>query len=208
MANDAMSNECQMTKAQGAGGAPCCSSGRSSVIGAWSFTGHWSLVIGPSLLLLLAACATPQPPAERATAAKAVFYRTVKEFHLPSAEAKPPERERLWSEAEHGYERVLREFRDQRFWCAQAQRSLANLRAAQGRLDDAVKLFVVVEKKFPEQEWEVLQAWKSAADLLWDAKRNAEAKTYYQKIVTRFDQPDAVLLVKTIVRGSKARLTE
>ena len=40
---------------------------------------------------------------------------------------------------------------------------------ALGRVGDAVKLFAAVEKKFPDQEWEVLQSWKSAADLLWDA---------------------------------------
>ena len=161
------------------------------------------------LTLLFSSCATTrQTPAERAAAAKTLFDRTTKEFHLPSAEANAGEQLRLQNEAARGYEQVLREFRDQSFWCAQAQRSLGNLRAAQGRVDDAVKLFAAVEKKFPEQEWEVLQSWKSAADLLWDAKRNAEAKVFYGKIVTRFDQPDATLLVKTIVRGSRTRLGE
>ncbi|PAW87052.1 MAG: hypothetical protein B9S33_06960 [Pedosphaera sp. Tous-C6FEB] len=163
---------------------------------------------GLAALTLLVACATPQTPAERTAAAKALFDRTVKEFHLPSAEAKSPERERLQAEAERGYTQVLREFRDQPVWGAQAQRSLGNLRAAQGRVDEAVKLFAVVERKFPAQEWEILQSWKSAADLLWEAKRPVEAKVYYQKIVTRFDQPEATALVKTIVRGSKARLRE
>jgi tetratricopeptide (TPR) repeat protein len=162
------------------------------------------------LTLLLCSCATTpkQTPAERHAAAKAAFDQTTKEFHLPSAEARGPERQRLLKEAASGYEAVLSKFRDQPFWCAQALRSLANVRATQGRTADAVKLYGDVAKKYPDQSWEVLQSWRSAGDVLWEAGNREQARVFYRLLIERFDTPDAVQVVKTIVRGAKARLAE
>ncbi|MBM3877871.1 MAG: tetratricopeptide repeat protein [Verrucomicrobia bacterium] len=162
------------------------------------------------LPLALAACATTpkQTSAERHAAAKAAFDTTTKEFHLPSAESRGAERQRLLTEAARGYERVLSRYKDQPFWCAQALRSLANVRATQGRTADAVRLYGDVANKYPDQSWEVLQSWRSAADVLWEAGNREQARVYYRLLIERFDTPDAAQVVRTIVRGAKARLSE
>lgn len=113
--------------------------------------------------------------------------------------------DRQYTVAATGYENVLRQCRDQENLCAQALRSLGNVRAAQGQIDAAVKLFAQVGEKFPRQDWEVLQAWKSAGDLLWDAGRQDDARRFYRQIVTRFDIPEATAVQKIIVRAAKSR---
>ncbi len=143
---------------------------------------------------------------QRAVAAKELFEQTVRLYHLPSGEAQGAEREKLLAQAVSGYERLLTKYADQSRWCAPALRSLGNLRATQGRLADAVKYYLRVERQFPKEDWEIIQAWKSAADLLWEAKQTAEARGVYQKIITRFDRPEEVAIIKAIVRGSKSRL--
>jgi hypothetical protein len=141
------------------------------------------------------------------TDAKTLFEQTVKQYHLPSAEAKGAERDQLLAKAADGYALLLKQHPNETYWCAQAQRSLANIRAAQSRLDDAVKLYVQVGERWPQEEWEVLQSWKSAGDLLWDAARQADAKPFYQKIVTRFDNASQPQVVKVVVQAAKRRLT-
>jgi TolA-binding protein len=156
-----------------------------------------------SALVLFAGCATPKQ--DRAAAAKALFDQTVKQYHLPPAEARGTRRQELLAQAAAGYERLLKTFRDQPYWCAQALRSLANVRAEQGRHDEAVKLYWRVGEQYPQQDWEVLQAWKSAGDLLWDAGRKDEARQFYRQIVARFNQPDASAVVQTVVRAARGR---
>ena len=144
---------------------------------------------------------------QRSSAAKEMFEQTVKLYHLPSGEAEGGERQRLLGLAASGYEWLLKQYSDQPHWGSQALRSLGNIRAAQGRLAEAIKCYSRVEKQFPREEWETIQALKSAADLLWDAKRPEEAKVFYHRIIVRFDQPEASPIIKAIVRGSKNRLS-
>ena len=153
----------------------------------------WSLP-GPLFLsLLLVACLASgcsdrkETPQQRHAAAQALFEQATKEFHNPSAAAQGMERERLLNQAAQNYQFILRRYPEQSNWCAQALRSLGNIRAAQTNLDAAVKHYDAVAGNYPDQEWEVIQAWKSAADLLWEAKRREEAGKYYQKVVQRFD---------------------
>lgn len=158
-------------------------------------------------LSLLAGCASHRgTPEERYEAARALFDQTTKQFHLPSAEASGAEQERLRNQAAAGYRELLRRYPDQEFWAVQALRSQGNIRAAQGRLDEAVRLYAAVGRKYPRQDWEVMMAWKSAADLLWDAGRQAEAAGFYRQIVERFDSAEAPAIVQTVVRGSQRRL--
>lgn len=162
------------------------------------------------ILLFFFGCDSPEQKAarqqKRYAEAKALFEQTTKEQHLPSAQAQGAERDRLLNLAAAGYERLLREYRDQPFWCAPALRSLGNVRATQGKLDDAVKLYARVGKDYADNEWEVLQAWKSAADLLWEAGRQTEAKPYYQQIVTRFGGAGQPVIVQVVVRASQRQL--
>ncbi len=168
---------------------------------------YGSLVI-VGVIACLVSCSSKEnlTPDQRYEAAKTVFDQTTKQYHNPSAEAKSPEKERLQKEAAAGYERLLKKYPDQEFWAAQAVRHLAAIRAVQGKLDEAVKLYASVGEKYPKQSWEVLQAWKAAADLLWEKGSKEQAKPYYQKIVNEFDKPEATQVVKLVVNGSKRRL--
>jgi tetratricopeptide (TPR) repeat protein len=172
----------------------------------WSFLG----ALLPSLLLvvcLASGCSgRKQTPEQRQAAAQALFEQATKEFHNPSAVAQGAERERLLNQAAQNYQLIVRRYPEQSNWCAQALRSLGNIRAAQTNLDVAVKHYDAVAGKYPDQEWEVIQAWKSAADLLWEAKRREEAKKYYQKVVQRFDGTNQPAIVRLVVKGSKTRL--
>ena len=161
------------------------------------------------ILLVTAFGCSPQQhetPEQRALSAKALFERTTKLFHIPSAEAKGTQKEQLQELAAKGYEALLKQYPEQEYYAAQALRSLGNIRAAQDRVADAVKNYAAMEKQFPQQRWEILMSWKSAADLLWEHGRPDAAREYYQKIVARYDRAEAPQVEKTIVRGSRARL--
>jgi tetratricopeptide (TPR) repeat protein len=138
----------------------------------------------------------------------AFLEQIIKEFHNPSAGATGVERERLLSEAARRYEQLLKQHPEEKDLGAQALLGLGNVRASQGKTNEAVKLYATVGEKYPNRDWEVLQAWKAAGDLLWDGTRRDEAKKYYARIVERFDTIDAPMITKAIVRGSKSRIVE
>jgi tetratricopeptide (TPR) repeat protein len=167
-----------------------------------------ALRISLSFALLLAGCSGKESPAQRATAAKALFERATKEYHLPSAEAKGAAQRQLQDQAAATYEQLLRKYPEQTNWCVQALYSLGNIRAAQTNLDAAIRFYSAVGERYPQQDWEVLMAWKSAGDQLWEAGRKKEAKGFYEKIVARFDNTNAPAVVKTVVLGSRSHLAE
>lgn len=161
---------------------------------------------------LLAGCGDkPVPPTstsphQRYEAAKALFEKASREFHIPSAQARGAERAQLEDRAIAVYANLARQYSDQPIWAAQALRSLGNLHAARTNLTEAVRAYSQVAEKFPAQDFEVLMAWKSAGDLLSDARKSAEGKIYYAKLLARFDKPDALPIVQSVVRGAKSRL--
>lgn len=158
---------------------------------------------------LLTGCGKPAlTPEQDETAARDLFNSTVAQYHLPSAEASGTARAQLLDHAAAGYEKVIQEHPAQTVWCAQALRSLGNVRAAQGRIEEAVKLYRSVPQRYPTREWEGLQALKAAGDTLWDAGREAEAREFYQVITQRFDRADSPLIFQTVVRGACSRLAE
>lgn len=161
-----------------------------------------------AVALALAGCGPSGTPESRHAAAKTLFEETTRNFHLPSAEVPPAEAARLLEKTASGYEKLLRQYHDQPFWCAQALRSLGNVRAAQGRLEDAIRLYRQVGQDYPDQKWEVLQAMKSAGDLLWEAKRVEEARAFYQQLITQFDQTGAPQVVQIVLRGARSRLAQ
>src|SRR6266566_9953142 len=109
------------------------------------------LILFPLLLLLtvIAGCSPKnnETPQQRSEAAKILFERTSKEFHIPSAEAKGIAKENLQNQAAAGYEELLKRYPEQEYWAAQALRSLGNIRAAQGKVDDSVRNYAAVEAK-------------------------------------------------------------
>jgi tetratricopeptide (TPR) repeat protein len=137
--------------------------------------------------------------------ARQVFDRTVREDHLPSAAVSGVEREKLLARSAAGYEEVLRLGASDRPLCASALRSLANVRAEQGHLDEAVKLWSRVGRQYPTCDWEVLQSWKSAADLLWDAGRQDEATPFYRQIFERFRSAPSPIM-RTVARAASRRV--
>jgi len=166
----------------------------------------WILAVG---MVVLAGCQREGGDLrQRESAAKALFERTAKAFHLPSASATGAEQKRLEAEAVRGYEQVLRQFPEQEYWCAEALRSLGNIRAVQGNTTAALECWSQVTARYPQQDWEVLMALKSSADLLWEANRRAEAKAFYQRIMAQFDLTNASPVVQTVVRGSKLKLEQ
>jgi tetratricopeptide (TPR) repeat protein len=137
--------------------------------------------------------------------ARQIFDQTVRECHLPSAEASGAQRGKLLAEAASGYAQALKLGRRDPHLCAAALRSLANVRVEQGRLDEAVNLYSRVGEEYTACDWEVLQAWKSAGDLLWDARRQTEAAGFYNKIVRRFGS-DPSAIIQTIARAAHRRV--
>ena len=162
---------------------------------------------------LLAGCGDkPVPPTsadrqQRYEAAKAIFEKASREFHMPSAQTRGSERAKLEDQAAGLYADVAQSYADQPIWAAQALRSLGHIQAARTNINEAVELYAQVAEEFPQQDFEVLMAWKSAGDLLSDADTPVEAKVYYEKLLARFDKPDALPIVKSVVRGAKARLS-
>lgn len=166
----------------------------------------YSLLLALSLLGTTGCRHNGTDPQRRAAEAKALFERTTKEFHLPSATATGAERRRLETETVRGYEQLLKQYPEQEYWCAEALRSLGNVHAARTNINDALKCWSKVAADYPRQDWEVLMSLKSSGDLLWDANRKDEAKVYYQELVSRFDRTNTAAVVRTIVRGSKHKL--
>lgn len=158
-------------------------------------------------LALFAGCTEKKSQPVTPGAAKALFEATVKNYHLPSAEARGEARDRLLREAAAGYAAILRAFPDQPYWSAQALRSLGNIRATEGKIEEALGLYSDVQQRYPGETWEVLQSLKGSADLLWDAGQETRAREFYLRIVNQYDAPSASPVVKAVVRGSRARLT-
>ena len=168
--------------------------------------GKW-LVLALAAVLTFAGCVRKQQSSvEKYETAKALFESTSKQFHIPSAEAKGPEKLHLQRQALAGYRQVLKKYPDESHWAAQSLRSIGNIYAAQTNLTSAVEQYSEVARRYPNERWEVLMAWKSAADLLWDANQHNRAQQFYAKIVQRFDTPDAAQVIKMAVRGCKLRL--
>jgi len=171
-----------------------------------------SVIIVCAVLAWLAGCSqrpttcTFESPQQRYDAAKTLFEKASRDFHIPSAQARGLERTKLEDQALVAYTDLVRAYSDQPIWAAQALRSLGNIHAARTNLTEAVRAYAEVAEKFPRQDFEVLMAWKSAGDLLSDAGKSAKGKAYYEKLVARFDKPDALPIVQSVVRGAKARL--
>ena len=154
-------------------------------------------------------CKEKAPPAANNDGdARSLFSNTMTRFHAPSADAKGAERDHLLSEAAKGYGELLKSFPTETNLCAQSLRALGNIHATQGKTNEAVRLYAAVGEKYPSQDWEILQAWKAAADLLWESNQRDEAKKFYARIVERFGKNEAPQIISQVVRGSKARLAE
>jgi hypothetical protein len=157
------------------------------------------------LLLLVCGC-KKETPAQRAAGAQALLEQTTKEYHTPSENTNQLEQVRLLKAAAANYRKILSRYPEQTHCCAQALRLLGNIEATRTNLPAALKCYAGVGEKYPADDWEVLQAWRSAADLLWEANRTNEARLYYQKVVQRFDGTNQPPVIRLVVKGAKAKL--
>ena len=139
--------------------------------------------------------------------AKEDFERTVRLYHLPSADATGSLRLDLLKKAAAGYLSVVKRFPQENRWSAQALRSLGNVYVELGQPEEALEAFTQVGVKFCDEDWEVLQAWKSAADLSWSAGRAETARTFDRRIVERFSVSNAPPIIRGIVASVRRRST-
>ena len=169
-----------------------------------------AVLIGAAIACASVSGCKPQQPAVgiESITAQALFDQASREFHAPSAEAKGAERDRLLNDAVSRYTRLLKAFPGETNLCAQSLRALGSIHATQNKTNEAVRFYAAVGEKYGSEDWEVLQAWKSAADLLWESNQRGEAKKFYAKIVERFGKSDAPQIIQQVVRGSKARLAQ
>jgi tetratricopeptide (TPR) repeat protein len=149
----------------------------------------------------------PESPQQRYEAARVLYEQTTKNLHLPSASASGQEQQRLQTAAARDYEDLLRRYPEQEYWCAKALCGLGNLQSAQTHYAAALRSWSAVTTKYPRAEWEVLTALKSAADLQWDTGHQLEARVLYEKLVADFDRTNAPAVVRTIVRGSRLKVS-
>jgi tetratricopeptide (TPR) repeat protein len=147
-----------------------------------------------------------ESPQQRYDAAKGLFEKAAREYHIPSAQARGSERTQLEDRALAAYTDLAHAYSDQPIWAAQALRSLGNIHAARTNLAEALRAYGAAAERYSQQDFEVLMAWKSAGDLLSDAGKSDQGKLYYEKLLARFDKPDALPIVQSVVRGAKARL--
>ncbi len=147
-----------------------------------------------------------ESPQQRYDAARALYEQTTRNLHLPSASATGAEQQHLQTEALRAYEQLLKRYPEQEYWCAKALCGLGNLQAAQTNYAAALRSWSAVTTLYPQAEWEVITALKSAADLQWDTGHPAEARVLYAKLVAAFDRTNAPAVVRSIVRGSRLKL--
>jgi hypothetical protein len=160
-----------------------------------------------AVVLAIVGCSKEDEPPTGITA-RSELGRITKTLHEPSATAPANERRRMQDEAAARYAELVKRYPRESNVCAQALRSIGNIRASQTNIDDAVKHFAAVGDRYPTEDWEVLRAWKSAGDLLWDGGRTNDARRFYNQIVTRFNDTNAPAIYQAVVRGSKSRLAD
>ena len=154
--------------------------------------------------LSLTACARTK---EQPTPDAAAMFRDAMATHEQSASLRivASDRATLLDQVAEQYSAVLAVHSEDGRWAAQALRSLGKVRAEQGHLDDAIACYIEVGNAYAEESWEVLQSWKSAADLLWDAGRKAEATVFYRQIVDRWNGANTSDIEARIVSAAARR---
>jgi tetratricopeptide (TPR) repeat protein len=131
-------------------------------------------------------------------------------YVAPAAEAtNEVDRAALLDQAEAAYQKIADEYTDVPAWAANAWRTLGQLKIQRGRLRDGLYCYEQVGRLYPAVHWEVIQAWKAAADALWMRQLNLEAIQYYQKIVLTYGgKPGQPPMFETIVDIARSRLRE
>ena len=161
------------------------------------------------VLGVAAGCATRTPVAAATSAAQYEYKRIVREYQLPAADATNAlERAALLDQAVQAYEALRQQHPEASPWAAAALRAAGAIHAERGNRKEALSAYARVGVLYPGEEWEVIQAWRAAGDLLWTAGIRDQAILFYKDIIEKFDQPGKPPLFETLVRIAKDRLAE
>lgn len=164
-----------------------------------------------ALLLVVAwGCRTPTGgPSDREAKARFEYNRIMREWVVPAGDvSNTVERMDLLEQAAQEYEQFERDFRDQHRWAAAALRSLGQVQLSRGQVKAALDCFELVGQRYPHEHWEVIQAWKEAADTLWQSEHRGEASVYYQQMINTYGRPGQPAMFETLVDIARARLKE
>ena len=116
------------------------------------------------------------------------------------------ERVTLLDRAAREYRQLATDYEDVPAWAAAALRREGEIHVERGDLKQSLFCFEQVGQRYPQQHWEVIQAWKAAADYLWNTRHRGEARLYYQQIVNTYGRPGQPPMFDTIVHISRQRL--
>lgn len=174
---------------------------------------HYVLNIGVAGMIglwLVAGCATaPGGAHAREPKAKFEYNRIMREYRVPAEEAtNEVERVAMLDQVAQAYADFSQEYADVPRWAAAALRARGQIHVVRGQFQDALACFEQVGQRYPQEHWEVIQAWKEAADLLWETQHRGEAVLYYRQIVQTYDRPGQPPMFGTLVDIARSRLQE
>ncbi len=163
-----------------------------------------------SLAVLAMGCSTTPSPSARERQARFAFNQAMRVYQLPVGDAtNSVDRAALLDQSAAAYDKVEQDYRDVPRWAAAALRCRGQVHLDRGQVKAALACFDQVGRRYPGEHWEVIQAWKAAADTLWAAQQRSEARLYYRQIATTYGgksgQPP---MFDTIVTVARSRLKE
>ena len=155
-------------------------------------------------------CSTTPSPSERERQARFAFNQAMRVHQLPVGDAtNAVERATLMDQTASAYAKVEQDYRDVPRWAAAALRCQGQANLERGQVKAALACFDQVGRRYPGEHWEVIQAWKAAADTLWVAHQQSEARLYYRQIVTTYGgKTGHPPMFDTIVTVARSRLKE
>ena len=160
--------------------------------------------------LVCAGCLSPHGDvAKRASQAKFEFNRIVREYQVPAGDAtNAVQRGAYLTNAVTAFRALAERYPDQPQWAAQSMRCIANIHRAEGRRAEALATYEQLVHRYPGEHWEVIQAWKSCGDLLWDSRMKELAREYYRQIVDTYGGPGQPPMFDTLVHIARQRLAD
>ena len=160
-------------------------------------------------LVWMGCSTTPDQASNREAKARYEYNRIMREYRVPAEEAtNEVERVAMLDQVAAAYLEFTQEYGDVPRWSAAALRSLGQVHLERGEFKEALASFEQVGQRYPQEHWEVIQAWKEAADMLWETRHRGEAVLYYRQMVDTYDRPGQPPMFETLVNIARLRLNE
>lgn len=161
------------------------------------------------LLVIASACATRSLEQVAEARAKYEYQRIVRQFQVPFGDSTNTlERAALLDKSLQELEALRANYPNARPWNAMALRKIGEIYAERGQKKEALAAFTLVGVRCMSEDWEVIQAWKAAGDLLWSSGMRNQALPFYRDIVQRYNRPGYPEMYNTIVRIALDRMAE